>query len=87
MTLANRLTEAKPTRRGAPCRMRIIMSELSSGDLTALEQALSRPRSDPTRLSNKQISDIMASEGKSISKETVQRHRVGDCNCEPRRET
>ena len=87
MTLANRLSEAKPTRRGAPCRMRIIMAELSGSDLTALEQALSLPRSQSGRLSNKQISEILASEGHTISKETVQRHRVGDCNCEPGRET
>jgi hypothetical protein len=87
VSLEKKLSEAKPLRRGAPCSMFTILAQLPARDRTALEKSLSCSRSDPTRLSNKQISEILKSEGHVISKETVQRHRVGDCNCEPRRET
>ena len=87
MSLEQKLSQAKPVRRGRMCRVRVILMELSAGDRAALDAALSRTTADLARLSSKQISEILASEGQIVSKETIQRHRVGDCNCEPRGET
>lgn len=83
MTVAERLEGLKPARRGGPCRMSVVLAELSVKDRAALLAALAVPVGDPVRLSNQQLADVLTSEGFRVHAKTVETHRKGGCSCEP----
>lgn len=83
MSLADRLGELEPTRRGGVCGVARILSELGPKDRDALVAALSVPVGDPERISNQRIADVLVSEGYRIHPKTVETHRKGGCACEP----
>lgn len=82
MTLSDRLDSAKPSVRGTPCRIAVIMDALSDRDRDALVAALSVPKGDPARLSNVKIAEALKSEGYGIHYKSVETHRKGACRCE-----
>ena len=83
MTLADRLEGLDPSRHGKPCSLGSLLARLPDGDRVALLAALSVPKDDPRRLSNRQISEALKSEGFDIHTKTVETHRKGACRCEP----
>ena len=83
MSLADRLEGLDPPRSGRPCSVGSVLARLPEGDRVALVAALSVPKDDPRRLSNRQISEALKSEGFDIHTKTVETHRKGACRCEP----
>ena len=77
MSLADRLAEERVVRKGPPCRVHVILAGLNDRDRLALAAALA----DPAMGSGRILDDLRA-EGYPLSRETLARHRRGDCACE-----
>lgn len=83
MSLADRLGDLNPAEAGLPCGIAVVLEALPDADRVALVDALARPKGDRLRLSARQISEALRSEGHRVSLKTVEIHRKGACRCEP----
>jgi hypothetical protein len=82
VSLAQRLKDAEPSRRGRPCAIGLVLGKLAARDAQALSDALAMPVTDPRRLSARAISEALSAEGFVISDQSISRHRNGACRCE-----
>jgi hypothetical protein len=84
MSLAERLSQAKPKKSGLPCGVTRIMSEMQSDDQLALEEILYQ---EPRIVSNVQLQQILVDEGYDISYSSIAQHRRKQCRCFTGRDT
>lgn len=81
MGLADKLNQINPTFPGLPCGIaRILDSLTDEKDKTALENIMNM-RSYPIGISNRQIHDILMSEGYDVAFASVRLHRSKQCRC------
>lgn len=76
MSLADRLPE--PQIKG--CKVSTIMGALDEDDRATLTRVLAKD----SGYSNRKIIAALRAEGQQIGRTTIQEHRAGACNCEPR---
>ena len=84
MSLAERLESAPRTSRGMVCRVFAVLAELGPKDRDALVAALAVPVGDLNRISSREISEALKSEGFEVHSKTIETHRRGGCRCESR---
>ena len=75
MSIADKLASAVPSKAGKGCGMCSVLEQLDDQDREAIVNTLSIPASDPQRITDRQISEILKSEGYDISLNSVYRHR------------
>ena len=75
MSITDKLASVVPNRAGKGCGMCAVLEQLSDEDKKAIIGALSVPASDQLRITDKQIADVLKSEGYDISPNSVYRHR------------
>lgn len=80
MSLANKLTSIPRSETGLPCGIGKLLSEIKGEDRAALEAVFSQ-RSKPGTISNRQIHEILLSEGHDIAFASVSMHRRQQCRC------
>lgn len=81
MGLADRLNEINPTFPGLPCGIGKVLDSLTNQqDKEALENIMNM-RSYPIGISNRQIHDVLMSEGYDIAFASVRLHRSKQCRC------
>lgn len=81
MGLADKLSQINPNFPGLPCGIaRVLESLTDEKDKTALENIMNM-RSYPIGISNRQIHDILMSEGYDIAFASVRLHRSKQCRC------
>ena len=76
MSIKDRLEEVVPTKAGKSCGMCMILKQLSDEDRELIQASLLVPAGDPKRVTDRQLSDILNSEGYNISFNSVYRHRA-----------
>lgn len=74
MALAARLAETRPNRSGARCSVCRLLAELPKAEAETLKKAL-----DGDVYQSRQIAEALQAEGYPVSKNTLARHRRGDC--------
>lgn len=84
MSLADKLSDARPRLPSRPCGVYMLLPRLTAKDRKALEDALAVPKGDPNRLSSQQISDLLKTEGHHVSMKILEVHRKGGCSCDSR---
>lgn len=77
MSLAAALAAQPAARRGTPCTVGVVLDGLDQDDRAAAIQALA----DRTRTATS-IAEALTSIGHPVAKQTVQRHRRGECRCD-----
>jgi len=75
MSITDKLASAVPNRAGKGCGMCFLLEQLNDQDKQAIISAMSVPSNDQQRITDKQIADILKSEGYDISHNSVYRHR------------
>lgn len=75
MSIADKLASAVPSKTGKGCGMCSVLEQLDDQDRKAIVNTLSIPATDPQRITDRQISEILKSEGYDISPNSVYRHR------------
>ena len=84
MSLSERLEKvASSNRPGLPCRLGSLLKgdELSDTDKKYLEDVLSVPLGEPTRVPTTAIAEALKQEGFTVGVAAVQRHRRKECRC------
>lgn len=76
MSLADRLPE--PEVKG--CKVAVVMNRLDEADRATFTRVLAKD----SGYSNRKIIAALRAEGHPIGRTTIQEHRAGACNCEPR---
>lgn len=79
LNLGAQLTAARHIRKGPPCAISVILGRLADSDATSLREALA-----DSDIAHTTIYRVLIDNGFSLSINTVQRHRRGECACEPR---
>ena len=80
MSLAEKLKSATRSEPGLPCGVGRLLHELTGEDKEALEIIFSS-RSRSGTISNRQIHEILLSEGHDIAFASVRVHRLQQCRC------
>lgn len=80
MTLAEKLNQMVPRTTGLPCGMSLVLDNLSGEDKKALEIVMSSP-SVSGSISNRQIHQLLLSEGCKIAFSSIRLHRSQQCRC------
>ena len=80
MSLADRLASTPRSTTGLPCGVGRLLSELNGEDKAALEAVFSQ-RSIPGTISNRQVYEILISEGHDIAFASISMHRRQQCRC------
>ena len=80
MSLADKLKEATRTEPGLPCGVGRLLQELTGEDKEALEIIFSS-RSRSGTISNRQVHEILISEGHDVAFASVRVHRLQQCRC------
>lgn len=75
MSIVDRLESAVPNRSGKGCAMCYVLAQLKDEDKEAIISAMSVPVTEMQRITDRQIADILQSEGYDISHNSVYRHR------------
>ena len=75
MSISDKLASAVPNRAGKGCGMCSVLEQLSEEDKQAIIGAMSIPMNDLQRITDKQIANILKSEGYDVSHNSVYRHR------------
>jgi hypothetical protein len=81
MSLSERLLEVEPPSFGLPCGISEVQRKMNEDDKAALEGVMSVGPESPKRLSNRQIQNILFSEGYEVSYSSVSLHRRKQCRC------
>ena len=71
------LTEKAASRKGPLCGMAIVYAKLTDDDREALDAFVA----DRDNVTTAAITRALISEGHRIGKNTVERHRRGECSC------
>ena len=80
MSIADRLQNTQRSETGLPCGIAKVLQELQGDDREALQAVLSR-RSVSGEISNRQIHDILLSEGHDVAFASISTHRRQQCRC------
>lgn len=80
MSLAERLKSANRSEPGLPCGIGKLLSELEGDDREALMVVFST-RSVSGTISNRQIHEILISEGHDVAYASIALHRRQQCRC------
>ena len=80
MSLADKLKEATRTEPGLPCGVGRLLQQLTGEDKEALEIIFSS-RSRSGTISNRQVHEILISEGHDVAFASVRVHRLQQCRC------
>lgn len=75
MSITDKLASAVPNKAGKGCGMCSILAQLKDEDREAIVSAMSVPINDQQRITDRQIAEILQSEGYEISFNSVYRHR------------
>jgi hypothetical protein len=75
MSITDKLASAVPNKAGKGCGMCSVLEQLGNEDKEAIINTMSIPASDPQRITDRQISEILKSEGYDVSPNSVYRHR------------
>lgn len=75
MSIIDKLASAIPNRAGKGCAMCSVLAQLNDQDKEAIISAMSVPVTELQRITDRQIADILQSEGYEISFNSVYRHR------------
>ncbi len=75
MSLADKLKNVEPITNKSRCAVCFTLSQLSEADASALNDALKIPVDSPSRITDRQISEVLKSEGHDVSSNSVYRHR------------
>jgi len=75
MSITDKLASAIPNRSGKGCAMCSILTQLNEEDKQAITSAMAVPVTELQRITDRQIADILKSEGYDISHNSVYRHR------------
>jgi hypothetical protein len=75
MSITDKLVSAIPNRVGKICGLCSVLEQINEEDKQAIISAISIPMSELQRISDRQISDILKSEGYDVSHNSVYRHR------------
>lgn len=75
MSISNKLASAVPNRAGKGCAMCSVLAQLNEEDREAIISAMAVPVTELQRITDRQISDILNSEGYEITHNSVYRHR------------
>lgn len=67
----------EPTNDKRPCRVRTLLNELDEKD----EQILAAAIKDANKWSTTGLSSALSSRGLSLSKDSIAKHRKGNCSC------
>jgi hypothetical protein len=81
MSLAKKLSITSPSEPGLPCGIEKIKRDMSKSDAEALDLVMNVDNSDSRRLSNRQIHDVLLSEGYDIAYASIALHRRKQCRC------
>lgn len=80
MGLADKLKTVKRSETGLPCGVAKLLSELQGEDKEALELVFAT-RSKSGTISNRQLHEILLSEGHDIAFASINLHRRQQCRC------
>jgi len=81
MSLAESLSKISPSQQGLPCGVRKILDNLKNEeDKKALENIMNLP-SYPRGISNRQIQEVLLTEGYDVAFASVRLHRSKQCRC------
>ena len=80
MSLADKLSKTQRSETGLPCGVAKVLSEVEGEDKEALELVF-QSRSVSGTISNRQIHDILLSEGHDIAYSSIALHRRQQCRC------
>jgi len=80
MGLADKLNSIKRTEPGLPCGVARVLAAVEGEDKEALELVF-QTRSEAGTISNRQIHEILLSEGYDISHSSIALHRRKQCRC------
>jgi hypothetical protein len=75
MSITDKLASAVPSKAGKGCGMCTVLEQLSEEDKKSIINAMAFPMNHPQRITDKQIADILRSEGYDVSHNSVYRHR------------
>ncbi len=75
MSITNKLASAIPSKAGKGCAMCSVLAQLTDTDKEAIISAMTVPVTEIQRITDRQIADILQSEGYDISPNSVYRHR------------
>jgi hypothetical protein len=75
MSIKDKLEEIVPTKAGKGCGMCNVLDLLGAEDKKSLIEVLSAPANGSGTVTNRQVADILSSEGYEISHHSVMRHR------------
>ena len=75
MSITDKLASAVPNKAGKGCGMCSVLEQLSEEDKQAIISAMAVPVTSQQRITDKQIADILKSEGYEVSHNSVYRHR------------
>ena len=81
MALAEKFLDAHPSTFGLPCGIAKISEKMTSDDYETLVRVMDAPVSDPHRVSNRKIHEILISEGYDVSFSSISLHRRRVCRC------
>jgi hypothetical protein len=74
------LSDHLPTPEVKGCKVSAVMARLDEDDRATLTRILA----NDSGYSNRTILAALRAEGHAIGRTTIQEHRAGACNCEPR---
>ena len=75
MSIKDKLASTVPGKAGKSCGMCSVLEKLDKEDKEAIVSAMSVPLNDQQRITDRQISEILQSEGYDVSNNSVYRHR------------
>jgi Mg/Co/Ni transporter MgtE len=75
MSLIDKLQEVKPVKSGKGCLMCKVLESLPEEERNALNDAMSVPTDSINRITDRQLAEILRSEGYDLSLNSVYRHR------------
>jgi hypothetical protein len=81
MSLSDRFSDIAPSESGLPCGIAKILKDMPDKDVKALEAVLAVKTSDSRRISNRQIQNVLLSEGYDIAYASIALHRRKQCRC------
>lgn len=76
MSITNKLKEVTPMKSGRTCSMCSVLQTLDPQDRDAINEALLVPTHDHGRVSDRQLAQILKSEGYDVGINSVYRHRA-----------
>lgn len=81
MSLSEKLLEVNPPSFGLPCGVSEVKRQMSETDREALDSVMLIGKESPKRLSNRQIHQILLSEGYDVAYSSISLHRRQQCRC------